>query len=96
MGNKLHFLLHGVRHLPRQYFPSFITFFDCSFENQILLLLPIRVILHNHNLTVLLVHTFALEVHLQLKFLQLLDNLLLGVGRPRVLRMQLSFLLLEL
>ena len=41
-------------------------------------------------------HALLLEVHLQLNLLQLLDDLLLGVGGPSVLRMQLSLLFLEL
>ena len=83
-------------HLPSQHLSRFVSFLDSSLEHEAFLLHPVGVVFEDHDLTVFLMHALLLEVHLQLNLLQLLDDLLLGVGGPSVLRMQLSLLFLEL
>ena len=96
MRHQLHFLLHCMGHLPSQHLSRFVSFLDSSLEHEAFLLHPVGIVFEDHDLTVFLMHALLLEVHLQLNLLQLLDDLLLGVGGPSVLRMQLSLLFLEL
>ena len=96
MRHQLHFLLHCMSHLPSQNLSRFVSFLDSGLEHEAFLLHPVCFVFEDHDLTVFLMHALLLEVHLQLNFLQLLDDLLLGVGGPGILRMQLSLLFLEL
>ena len=85
------FLVHRMRHLPREYFSSLVTLLDSSLQHNIFFLHTIHIVFENHDITVSLVHLFTLEVHLELCLLKLFDNFLLSVGSSSVLSMQLPF-----
>jgi len=77
-------------------FTSFVSLFDGSLQHQTLLLHPAHVALEDHDLAVALAQLLSLELHLELQFLELLDDFLLRVGSASILRVQLPLLVLYL
>ena len=87
--------MQSLSHLSSQDLSCLVTFLDSCAEHQILLSHLVVLILEDQNLALFAVHLLRLEVHLELQFLHLLDDLLLCVRSSRVLSMGLPFFVLD-
>ena len=95
MPLKLELLMQSLSHLSSQDLSCLVTFLDSCAEHQILLSHLVVLILEDQNLALFAVHLLRLEVHLELQFLHLFDDLLLCIRSSRVLSVGLPLFILD-